>query len=218
VKASQAGNTDYNPAPDVSRSFSIAKADQTISFAALPNKGYGDPDFSVSATASSGLAVSFNATGACTVSGSTVHLTGAGACTITASQAGTGNYNPAPDVGRTFYVLWGFTGFYSPVDNPPTVNTVQAGSAIPVKFGLGGDRGLSIMAAGSPASVGISCSTSAAQDAIEETVTAGQSSLNYGSGQYVYVWKTDKAWAGTCRQLLVKLVDGSTHTAYFKFK
>jgi hypothetical protein len=218
VKASQAGNTDYNPAPDVSRSFSIAKADQTISFAALPNKGYGDPDFSVSANASSGLAVSFNATGACTVSGSTVHLTGAGACTITASQAGTGNYNPAPDVGRTFYVLWGFTGFYSPVDNPPTVNTVQAGSAIPVKFGLGGDRGLSIMAAGSPASVGISCSTSAAQDAIEETVTAGQSSLNYGSGQYVYVWKTDKAWAGTCRQLLVKLVDGSTHTAYFKFK
>ena len=55
-------------------------------------------------------------------------------------------------------------------------------------------------------------------DDIEQTVTAGQSSLSYGSSQYTYVWKTDKAWAGTCRLLTVKLVDGSSHTASFKFK
>jgi hypothetical protein len=56
-------------------------------------------------------------------------------------------------------------------------------------------------------------------DAIEETVTAGNSSLQYdaGAGQYIYVWKTDKAWAATCRQLVVKFVDGSTQVANFNF-
>jgi hypothetical protein len=32
------------------------------------------------------------------------------------------------------------------------------------------------------------------------------------------VWKTDKAWAGTCRQLQLKFIDGSTQTANFNFK
>jgi hypothetical protein len=50
-------------------------------------------------------------------------------------------------------------------------------------------------------------------------VTAGSSSLSYDAttDQYVYVWKTDKAWANTCRQLMVTLDDGSVHTAEFKF-
>ena len=42
---------------------------QTITFGPLAGKSYGDPDFSVSAAASSGLAVSFNASGNCTFSG-----------------------------------------------------------------------------------------------------------------------------------------------------
>jgi len=33
----------------------------------------------------------------------------------------------------------------------------------------------------------------------------------------IYVWKTDSAWAGTCRQLLVTLNDGTQHIAYFQF-
>jgi pimeloyl-ACP methyl ester carboxylesterase len=32
---------------------------------------------------------------------------------------------------------------------------------------------------------------------------------------YTYAWKTKKAWAGTCRELVVTLDDGSTHTAQF---
>jgi hypothetical protein len=52
-----------------------------------------------------------------------------------------------------------FSGFYQPVDNAPTVNKVNAGRAIPVKFSLGGDRGLGVLAAGSPNSIGVSCST-----------------------------------------------------------
>jgi hypothetical protein len=77
---------------------------QTITFGALSNKTYGDADFTVAATASSGLAVSFTASGDCTVSGDSVHITGAGSCTITAHQAGNGSYNPAPDVARSFTI------------------------------------------------------------------------------------------------------------------
>jgi extracellular elastinolytic metalloproteinase len=32
------------------------------------------------------------------------------------------------------------------------------------------------------------------------------------------VWKTQKAWAGTCRQLIIRLDDGTDHIANFKFK
>ena len=84
--------------------YTINKADQTITFAALADKTYGDADFSVSASATSGLAVSFSASGDCTVSGSTVHITGAGSCTVSASQAGNNNYNAAPDVPRSFSI------------------------------------------------------------------------------------------------------------------
>ena len=57
------------------------------------------------------------------------------------------------------------------------------------------------------------------QDAVEETVTAGGSSLQYDatSGQYIYVWKSDKAWAGSCRQLQLAFADGSTQAANFSF-
>ncbi len=104
ITASQAGNATYSPATPVARSFTIAEADQTITFAALGGKTWGDPDFAVGATASSGLAVGFAASGTCTVSGSTVHITGAGSCTITASQAGNGNYNAATPVARSFTI------------------------------------------------------------------------------------------------------------------
>jgi hypothetical protein len=102
---------------------------------------------------------------------------------------------------------------------PYTINTVKAGSAIPVKFSLGGNQGLNIFASGSPSSGQIACATGAPLDAIQATVTAGGSSLSYdpSTGQYVYVWKTDKAWAGTCRQLDVQLSDGSHHVADFEF-
>jgi hypothetical protein len=83
----------------------ITKANQTITFPPLPNKTYGDSDFTLSATASSGLTVTFTIAGNCTLVGAhTVHITGAGSCTITAHQAGDSNFNAAPDVSRTFSI------------------------------------------------------------------------------------------------------------------
>ena len=81
-----------------------APVDQTMAFGPLPDKTYGDADFDLSATASSGLPVSLAAAGVCSVSGTSVHMTGAGSCTITASQAGNGSFNPAPDVAQSFTV------------------------------------------------------------------------------------------------------------------
>jgi hypothetical protein len=104
ITASQSGGLNYNPAPDVSRTFTIARAQQTITFAPLPDKTYGDPDFTVYGSASSGADVRFAARGNCTLSGTTVHLTGAGSCTVTASEPGSVNYEPAPDVSRTFAI------------------------------------------------------------------------------------------------------------------
>ena len=90
---------------DTSFTLTVGKANQTITFGALANKNVGDPDFSVNATATSGLPVSFAASGQCTVSGNTVHITGAGLCTITASQAGDSNFNPAPEVRQSFTIV-----------------------------------------------------------------------------------------------------------------
>jgi uncharacterized repeat protein (TIGR01451 family) len=122
----------------------------------------------------------------------------------------------------TFAVHWTFSGFFNPVNNPPTLNVVKPGQAVPVRFGLGGNQGLAIFAAGYPVVATIACSASAPTDPVEQTVTAGNSSLQYdaGSNQYTYVWKTPSAgWpAGACRQLVMKLVDGTTHVANFKAK
>jgi hypothetical protein len=131
ITASQAGNTNYNAALDVPQTFSIAKADQTITFNALANKTTSDPPFTVSATASSGLAVSFAASGNCTVSGATVTITGAGSCTITASQSGNSNFNAAPNVQRAFSITSG-NGGTSPDGTlvPPASQIVDGSGAI----------------------------------------------------------------------------------------
>ena len=112
VKADGAATTNFNAAANT-QNVTIAKANQTITFPPLADKTFGDPDFTVSATASSGLTVSFTASGQCTVTGSTVHLTAVGSCTITAKQAGDLNYNAASDLPRTFNInpAGGFISF-----------------------------------------------------------------------------------------------------------
>ena len=98
-------------------------------------------------------------------------------------------------------------------------NQTNAGKAVPVRFSLNGYQGLSILMAGYPASQAVNCSSASGIDTIEETVTAGNSSLSYDAttDRYSYIWKTDKTWTGTCRKLTMKLTDGTEHVAYFKF-
>ena len=73
-----------------------AKNDQTITFGNLASKTFGDTDFNLGASSSSGLAVIYSSsnTAVATISGNTVTIVGAGTTTITASQVGDANYIP----------------------------------------------------------------------------------------------------------------------------
>ena len=110
IQATQnaSGSVDYSAAAPVSQSFTVTPASQTITFGTLSNQVYGSAPFTVSATASSGLAVSFSSltTPVCTVSGNTVTLVMGGACTIQATQNANGSvdYSAATPVSQSFTV------------------------------------------------------------------------------------------------------------------
>lgn len=82
------------------------KQNQTISFNSLPAKNLGDAPFSINATASSGLAVTFSSStpSVCTVSSNTVTLLATGSCTLVANQGGNDQFNPATPVSQSFAV------------------------------------------------------------------------------------------------------------------
>ncbi|UQD56477.1 MBG domain-containing protein [Flavobacterium sp. K5-23] len=82
-----------------------AKVNQTITFTNPGTKTYGDAPFSVSATATSGLAISFSiVSGPATISGNTITITGAGSVVVRAAQSGNASYNAAPNVDQSFTV------------------------------------------------------------------------------------------------------------------
>jgi hypothetical protein len=120
----------------------------------------------------------------------------------------------------TVTVLHNFSGFLQPVEDLPALNVANAGRAVPVKFSLSGDKGLDILAAGYPVSGRVACDAKKPGAVIEKTVAAGGSGLSYDAAadRYTYVWKTNKAWTGTCRMLALRLKDGSAHFAKFRFR
>ena len=111
LSATQGGNANYNAALPVVRTFTVASAagvvlpGQTITFASPGAQTVGTPA-TLSATSSSGLAVTFNSTTlpVCTVSANTLTLLAAGNCTVTANQAGNASFAAAATVSRTFAV------------------------------------------------------------------------------------------------------------------
>jgi hypothetical protein len=139
-----------------------------------------------------------------------------------------GNASPA-SAPCSYSVVFNWTGFFQPIDNNPdqsgnvglaTVwNSAKAGQAIPVKFSLNGDQGLSILQAGYPKSTKVTCPNASAVVDSLETYAASTPGLHYdpGADQYIYVWKTASTLANTCQRLEVKLVDGTSHYAFFKF-
>ncbi|HEX5595697.1 MAG TPA: M36 family metallopeptidase [Micromonosporaceae bacterium] len=109
----------------------------------------------------------------------------------------------------------------------PALNTVPAGDAVPLMFNLNADRGLDIFATNSPYSRLIDCNTLATvnpdgsitpRPAPVTANTPGDSQLTVSAnGRYLYPWKTDQAWAGTCREFVATLDDGQQFRAYFHF-
>ena len=83
-----------------------SSAAQTITFGALSNVIVGVAPFSISATASSGLPVTFTSTttSVCSVSGSTITIVATGTCSIIGNQAGNATYSAASPVTQSFTV------------------------------------------------------------------------------------------------------------------
>jgi hypothetical protein len=111
LNANQAGDANYDPAPQVQQSFTVGIGSQTITFTspAPSNATYGGPTYTPTATATSGLPVTITvnagSSSVCSISGAgVVSFIGVGTCTLDANQAGNANYNPAPQVQQTFSV------------------------------------------------------------------------------------------------------------------
>jgi hypothetical protein len=108
VDANQAGNGNFNAAPQVQQSIAVAKGNQAISFtSSIPTNATVNQTYSVTATASSGLTVVFTldgttTPGACSLVGNLVTFLTAGNCVIDANQPGNANFNAAPQVQQGF--------------------------------------------------------------------------------------------------------------------
>ena len=146
--------TNYNSASKTVYIF-VNKASQTISFGVLGNRTTTETPFSVSASASSGLGVSFSApvttpANQCSVSGSTVTINRVGTCTIRASQSGNSNYNAAANVNQSFTV--------SPASRTLTVTAPTNGTITATGINCGNDctesytSGTSVTLTATPAS------------------------------------------------------------------
>ncbi len=108
IDANQAGDSNYNAAPEARQFFAVSNRSQSVEFTSSPPAAatVGGPTYAVAAAASSDLDVSFSSgtPSVCSVSGSTVSFIGAGTCTIDANQAGSAEYAAAPEAQQTFVV------------------------------------------------------------------------------------------------------------------
>ncbi len=104
ITASQAGDASFNAATSVVQPLTINKANQVITFTAIPDKLLSDAAFTIAATSTSGLAVVLTPNAKVSIAGNQVTIVSAGKASITASQSGNGNYNAATSVIREFCI------------------------------------------------------------------------------------------------------------------
>jgi hypothetical protein len=109
---------------------------------------------------------------------------------------------------QPFCEAYTFTGFGG-------LTTADAGSTVKVKFGLGGNQGSDPVVEALSAEA--SCSTGLPTGTLEP-VNAKSLSYDRGTRQYHFNWKTPRSWAGACRQLSLRLDDGTIHTAKYYFE
>jgi large repetitive protein len=143
VIANQAGNNNYSAASQVTQTVSAAQVAQSITFTSNPpaSATYGS-QFTVAATASSGLAVTFTSGGSCSNSGATYTMTsGTGTCSVIANQAGNNNYSAAPTVTKNVTATLASQSITVSVPAPATATlsssftiTASSSSGLPVTF------------------------------------------------------------------------------------
>jgi DNA-binding beta-propeller fold protein YncE len=113
--------------------------------------------------------------------------------------------------------LLGFRGFLGPIHDG---SVVRAGDAIPIVFSLGANRGLHILAEGSPSSVQVDCEDPGQPMGGEPAASQFDRGLRFNrwTGHYVFTWQTKRAWAGTCRTFVLGLRDGTVARLTVSFR
>jgi hypothetical protein len=136
--------------------------------------------------------------------------------TVTAAD---GAGNTAAATAR-FRVVYDVEAFLWPVRNRPRVNTWVAGKPVPIRFELAGNQGLDVIEEGWPQVAVVGCDFAAEPELGEPARHPRRfRELVYQrhKQRYLLVWKTDRRWAGSCRQFMLKLKDGTVRRADFKF-
>jgi hypothetical protein len=119
-----------------------------------------------------------------------------------------------------YRVVYDFAAFLWPVRNRPRVNTWLAGVPVPIRFELGGNQGLDVIEDGWPQVAVVGCDFSAEPEAGEPARHPRwfrELVYRKRKKRYVFLWKTDRRWAGSCRQFMLKLKDGTVRRADFRF-
>ncbi len=152
--------------------------------------------------------------------GSLIDTGSIGAKTFTVDAAD--NAGNIASVTHTYQVIYNFTGFFSPVDNPSTMNTAKAGQTIPLKWRITDADGNPVtnLTGVSVTAVSLSCPSAPTTDAIEEYVVSNSGLQNLGDGYYQWNWKSPSAYANTCKTLKLDLGEGAgfEHLALFQFR
>ena len=118
-----------------------------------------------------------------------------------------------------YTVVYTWNGFFGPIGNEgdSSLNLVHAGDLIKIGFGLNGDRGLDVLASVTSVQVACPAWTPHTVPAAGAGATEGLA-FGVASFHYVYGWKTDAAWVGTCREFQLALNDGTAaRAAVFMF-
>ena len=184
----------------------------------LLNTGGGSQALSVSAT-DSGSGINAGAS----VLSATLKTSTVGSKTITFFAKDFAG-NATSDV-CTYSVQYKFSGFFQPIDNPPTINVGNAGQTVPVKWQITDANGVAIS---DPASfISLTTINGSCQQGSGDSIEtySGSSGLQYlGNGNWQFNWKTPKSYSGTCKTMVLNLADGvipapgQPRTAYFRFK
>jgi hypothetical protein len=138
------------------------------------------------------------------------------AFTVTATD-GAGN-TASRTVAYEVGPMHDFEGFRWPVEGFPALNRWTAGEPVPVRFSLGGYKGLDVLAPGYPQVAKVDCGAGEQPVGGRPARTVSwQRGLRYRQHSYIFMWRTERDWIRDCRQFLIELKDGSLHRAEFRF-
>jgi hypothetical protein len=117
-------------------------------------------------------------------------------------------------------VWYDWEGFLATYENPPVLNETKSRNVQTFWFRLGGDRGLDVLK-GTPASRQIDCATKEPIGAFSPAEPPSWGGLSYQAytERYSYPWKPprDNDYAGTCREFVLTLSNGSSHSVWLEF-